>query len=151
MSIDTASMDAPPSGTSSNKACRVAVSLPGLPHTMGPLSWSDTNVRYRWCMRQEISSTPTSTSPDRPIGVEHVEDHSFADRAHGAPGHPGEGAHGGLVGLGHQPRHQILEVAGMPGIRARERHALGQHTVPRAAQPPAPQENPTYPPAHVQM
>lgn len=40
----------------------------GLPHTIVPVSWSDTRVRYRWCLRQEISSTPMSTSPDNRSG-----------------------------------------------------------------------------------
>ena len=64
MSIDTASMaSAVPSGSSSKNALRVSVSLPGLPQMILPVSWSDTKVKYRWCVRQEISSTPMSTSP----------------------------------------------------------------------------------------
>jgi hypothetical protein len=40
MSIDTASMDSAPSGSSSKNAFRVSVSLPGLPQMILPVSWS---------------------------------------------------------------------------------------------------------------
>jgi hypothetical protein len=76
---------------------------------------------------------PDVDQPGQPVGVQHVGGDPLTDRAHGAPGDPGEAADRGLVGLGDQPRHQVLEVAGVPGIRARERHTLGQHTMLGAA------------------
>ena len=51
--------------------------------------------------------------PAQPVPVEHVRRDPFADRADGAPRGPGEAGDRGLVSLGDQPRHQVLEVAGM--------------------------------------
>lgn len=63
-SIDTAStLDGPPSGRAEVKnASSVVAFLPGAPHTILPVSWLETSVRYLWCLRQEISSTPMLTS-----------------------------------------------------------------------------------------
>ena len=47
----------------------------------------------------------------QPSGVQLLLRDPLAHRADGAPGDPGEGGHRGLVGLGHQPHHQILDVA----------------------------------------
>jgi len=85
------------------------------------------------------------------IRVEDVTDHAFADRPDGAPRDPGETAHGGLVGLGYQPRHQILEIPGESRPRPRERHPLSAHAMLRAPQPPAPHLHPAHPPGEVEM
>ncbi len=51
----------------------------------------------------------------QPVRVQLFRRHPLAHRTDGAPGHPGERGHGGLVGPGGQPHHQVLEVGGEPG------------------------------------
>src|ERR1700694_3273420 len=138
MSIDTASMDSAPSGSSSKNAFRVSVSLPGLPQMILPVSWSDTRVKYRWCLRQEISSTPMSTSPHSRSG----SSTSTATRSQIAPT------------VRHEVRAKpatvvlsVLVASHVPG----ERPPLGPHAVLRAAKSPAPQHDPANPATHVQV
>jgi hypothetical protein len=54
------------------------------------------------------------------------------------PVDPGQPAGRGLVGLGRQPRDQVIEVAGEPGTVASERHALHQGAVLGTDEPPQP-------------
>ena len=81
-SIETASIfSAAPAGSSSKNFPSVAASLPGAPHTMVDVAWSLTRVRYLWCLRQEISSTPMFTNPSNRFG----SSTSAATRSHIAP------------------------------------------------------------------
>lgn len=74
-----------------------------------------------------------------PVRREFLGGDPGAHRAHGAPGDAAEHRHGGLVGLGGQPYHQVLEVSGEPRAGAGEVDRLRQHPVFRATQSPAPQ------------
>ena len=56
-----------------------------------------------------------------------------------------------LVGLGRQPRDEILEVAGKARAAPGERDALDVHVVLRTAQPPQPGVNLQAPAAEIQM
>jgi hypothetical protein len=94
---------------------------------------------------------PEVDQPAQPARIEHVGRHALADRADGAPGDPGERADRGLVGLGDQPRHQVLEVSSVARSRPCERHPLDPHAMLRAAQPSASHRDPANPPAHVQV
>jgi hypothetical protein len=49
---------AAPAGRVSKNRPRAAAFFPAVPHTTLEVSWSLTRVRYLWCLRQEISSTP---------------------------------------------------------------------------------------------
>jgi hypothetical protein len=89
--------------------------------------------------------------PAQPVRIEHVRGHPLADRADRAPRDADEAGDRGLVGLGHQPRHQVLDVAGVAGPVSGEWHALHQQPVLGAPKPPAPQHDPADPATHVQL
>jgi len=53
----------PPAATRRRTSPAWRRSCPGAPHTTVDVAWSVTNVRYLWCLRHEISSTPMFTNP----------------------------------------------------------------------------------------
>ena len=78
--IDTASIrSAAVTGNSSKNRPNAAASLPGgAPHGSSRCRDRRQGVKYLWCRRQEISSTPMSTSPASLVG----SSFSAATRAH---------------------------------------------------------------------
>ena len=89
--------------------------------------------------------------PAQQVGVQLLGHDARTHRPDGAPRNTAERRHRLLVTLAGQPDHKVLEVAGEPRSRPRERHRLGQDTVLGAAQPTSPQPEHTYPPAQVQV
>ena len=81
---------------------------------------------------------PDADQPVESGGVEPVGDHPRADPPNTVPVQPGEPGDRGLVGLGRQGGHQVLEVAGEPRAVPGEGHRLHPHPVGRAAQPAQP-------------
>ena len=52
--------------------------------------WSTTNVKYLWCLRQEISLMPTPNRPSRRWSSSCGRHHPFAGPSHGPPRHPAQ-------------------------------------------------------------
>jgi hypothetical protein len=73
--------------------------------------------------------------PVQLVGVQPVGGDAFADAAHGVPVDAHQPGDRGLVGLGGQVGHQVLEVAGEPGPVPGERHPLNPNPVFRAVDP----------------
>ena len=94
---------------------------------------------------------PDVDQPVQAVGVQAVRDHPLADPPDGVPVHPRQAGDGGLVGLGRQERHQVLEVTAEPRAGPGERDALDPHPMLGAPQPPQPGPHEDLPAPEVQM
>ena len=74
----------------------------------------------------------------QPVDGQKLVADALDDPPDGLPVDPDQPAGCGSVGLGHQPRHEVFEVAGEASAVTGERHALDQRPVLGAAQPPEP-------------
>ena len=90
MSIETASMDRPAVGQLIEERVQGGGVLAGVAPDDLAVSWSETRVRYRWCFRQQISSTPMSTSPHSRSGSSPSPTTRSQIAPDRAPGDPGE-------------------------------------------------------------
>ena len=86
-----------------------------------------------------------------PVLVDQLGADTLDDPADRLPVDPREPAGRCLVGLRHQPRDEVLEIAGEAGAVAGERDALHQRAVLGAAQPPQPGVNLQAPTAEIQV
>src|ERR1035437_8094553 len=113
----------------------------------------------KWCLRQEISSTPMFTNPLNRSGSSTSAETRWhiaptvrhATRANVATVDLSERGHGGLVRTGHQPHHQVLKVGREPRTGAGERDPFGDDTMDGAGQSPPAHPQPARAPAQVQM
>lgn len=85
------------------------------------------------------------------ITIELLGANALDDPPHGRPVDPHQPTGRRLIGLGRQPRHQVVEVAGEPGQRPRERNRLDADPVLRAAQPSQPAADHQPPHPEIQM
>ncbi len=89
--------------------------------------------------------------PGQPVRVQLLRGHPLTHRPDGAPGHPGERGHRGLVRPGGQPHHQVLEVSREARPGPGERDGLGEHAVLRAVQAAPAHHQPTLASAQVKV